>query len=123
MFISIEKKSVLSVFDFFFFFDHKSIYVSKAWITFPIQVSVQCNNFNCRVGIASVVSDSLNDVITIFVLNQCNAFFINKSRVIHFFSVHFLFLVALNKHKTKVWETVYQNLMINLLLFIHHHLP
>ena len=53
---------MLPVFDFFFFFDHKSIYISKAWITGHVQVSVQCNDFNCRVGVASVVSGSVNDV-------------------------------------------------------------
>ena len=41
--LSRKSKSVLLVFEFFF--DHKSIYISKAWITCHIQVHVQCGNF------------------------------------------------------------------------------
>ena len=42
-------------------------------------------------------------IIIISVLNQWNGFFLNKSRVIHafIFSVHFPFLVVLNKRKNK----------------------
>ena len=41
-----EEGHVEPVFDFFFFFfDHKLIYISKTWVTCHIQVSEQCGNF------------------------------------------------------------------------------
>ena len=57
-------------------------------------------------------------IIIIFVLNQLNGFTINKSKVIYFiFSVYFLFLVALNKYKNKIWETIFQSSMKTLFFF------
>ena len=70
---TIEKKKVSAA---CCFFDHKSILISKAWLTCHIQVSVQCDNFillffglNCRVDVASVVSGSVNDVSSILLVS------------------------------------------------------
>ena len=61
-------------------------------------------------------------IIIIFVLNQWNGFFINKSRVINFiFSVHFSFLVALNKHKNIDMGKLYFNNKMELFERRGHH--
>ena len=40
-----QKKQVSVTCFGFFFFDYKSVYISKAWVTCHIQGSVQCGNF------------------------------------------------------------------------------
>ena len=49
---------------------HKSIYITKAWLTFHIQVFVQCGNLSyCTVDVASLVSGSVNDASSVLLVS------------------------------------------------------